>query len=312
MANNITKLREIGAFDISRKTKIPVEYVEYILDGNFNELSKLNAKAYLKIISREYDIDLSDFLAEYESFCNENISNENKKIQVNPRLTGYAAKDNHNYFIWIMLVLILLGLGVWGFKMIKDFDFSQLKPDFSKYESNLSSPTNKDDVKIEPVVEQNVTIIEQEISEENATAEQNIANPEDLNISENSSTLKNSQSLDSSNNLENSENSNALENSENKANNANVAKFTPIRNVWVGIKNLDDMSKRSFNAKEPFDVNLSGNRLVITGHGMLSVLAGDDNQSYNTKDALRFHAYDGKLQKLEYNEYVELNKGNKW
>ena len=298
MANEILKLKEIGAYEISRKTRIPIEYVEYFLDGNFAELSKLNAKAYIKIISREFDVDLSEYLASFESFCADNANSVNK-IQVNPRLQGYAAKDNHNYFFWIMFLLILCGAGIWGFKMIKDFDFSQLKPDFSKYyEQNTSENSDT-----------NAVVKIQELPIETPTVEENLT--EAINITENSN-IKTEDNIteNSSQILAIEEPANSDQTLQNEAN--AVARIFPRKNIWVGIKNLNDMSKRSFNSKEPFEVELSGDRLVLTGHGILDVLTGENNESYTTRDALRFHAYDGKFEKIDYDEYVRLNKGKTW
>ncbi len=301
MANEILRLKEIGAYEISRKTKIPTEYVEYLLDGNFAELSKLNAKAYIKIISREFDVDLSEYLASFEDFCAQNSNNANK-IQINPRLQGYVAKDSHNYFFWIMFLLILCGAGIWGFKMIKDFDFSQLKPDFSKYyEKNVSENLDTNAaVKIQelPAVEEQLPVLEQNLTQEVKIIENSNTQIEE-NITENANQLSITEEV-----------ANRDEIPQNEIN--NIAKIVPGRNVWVGIKNLSDMSKRSFNSKEPFEVDLSGDRLVITGHGILDVLVGENNESYSTRDALRFHAYDGKLEKIDYNEYIRLNKGKTW
>lgn len=289
MANEIFKLSNLDITEVSKQTKISLEYLEFIVDKNFDKLKDINLKAYLKIISREYDIDLSSYLDEYEDYCAQNADMEtNNKVQVNPRLSGYSAKEKSNSFAWLVLLLILIGVGVWAFKFIKDFDFSVLKPEIVGTELNATNNNNS------------LLIIEPEEKELNATQE-----------------------LSSNQEEEKDDNQTALmiasiyNDEENKAEMVeakviDAARLVPTKNIWIGIKNLEDMSKRSFNTKDPVDINLSGNRLILTGHGMLSVEVGDKNESFNTRDALRFHASNGEIKKIEYDEYIELNKGKSW
>ena len=93
---------------------------------------------------------------------------------------------------------------------------------------------------------------------------------------------------------------------------ANVIKIIPVTKVWIGIKNLKDMSKRSLSTSEAYELNTTGNRLILTGNGMLDLVNGDNNKSYRTRDALRFHIHDGIIEEIDYAKYVELNKGKTW
>lgn len=286
MANEILKLSNLDITEVSKQTRIPLEYLEYIINKNFDKLKDINLKAYLKIISREYDIDLGGYLDEYEAYCSENSDiGANSKVQVNPRLSGYSAKEKNNSFAWLVLLLILIGVGVWAFKFIKDFDFSVLKPEFASTELNASN--NNSLLKIEP--ELNATQLPAEPS--NNEEEEKDDNQTALMIA--------SIYSDEENKIE-------------APKQLDTAKLVPTKNIWIGIKNLDDMSKRSFNTKDPVDINLSGNRLILTGHGMLNLEVGDKNESFNTRDALRFHANNGEMRKIDYDEYIELNKGKSW
>ena len=93
---------------------------------------------------------------------------------------------------------------------------------------------------------------------------------------------------------------------------ANVIKIIPVTKVWIGIKNLNDMSKRSLSTSEAYELNATGNRLILTGNGMLDLVNGDNNKSYRTRDALRFYIHDGIIEEIDYAKYVELNKGKTW
>lgn len=288
MANEIEKLLRQDLEDIARKTRIPLEYLKSILEKDFEALSDMNVKAYLKIIAREYELDLSGYLEEYEEFRAGNVNDESK-IQINPKLTGYTAKETHNSFIWLIFVLIVLGIGVWAFKMVKDFDFDLLKPDFNTSTSSVGAKINQEENQSSIIItmpeqkEENITKIEEQKIDldENITAQ----------VEENSQIIIPEEILEE---------------------NIQTALFSPKSNVWIGIKNLKDMSKNSFNKKEPFDVNLTGDRLIVTGHGLIDIQVGENNESFSTRDALRFHAYDGKLERIDFDEYVRLNKGKTW
>ena len=296
MANEIAKLLDFDIKEVERQTKIPLEYLEAIYAKNYDFLKDTNLKAYLRIISREFNIDLDGYLEDFENYCSEN-SSDDSKIQVNPRLTGYVAKESKSSFAWLVLVLILLGVGVWGFKFIKDLDFnwSDLKPDFgTKSEVNVSEENiaiikpNADvieNIVVDEVLDQNTSKEEILVVDENATTEQNLAEKQ----------IKEQQ-----------------EEVQVKEATANVIKIIPVTKVWIGIKNLKDMSKRSLSTSEAYELNATGNRLIITGNGMLDLVNADNNKSYRTRDALRFHIHDGIIEEIDYEKYVKLNKGKTW
>ena len=295
MANEIAKLLDFDIKEVQRQTKIPLEYLEAIYAKNYDILKDTNLKAYLRILSREFNIDLDGYLEDFENYCSEN-SSDDSKIQVNPRLTGYVAKERKSSFGWLVLVLILLGVGVWGFKFIKDLDFnlSDLKPDFgSKSEVNVSEENmviikpNADvieNIVVDEALDQNTSKEEILVVDENATTEQNLAEEQ---IKEQKEEVQVKEAT-------------------------NVIKIIPATKVWIGIKNLNDMSKRSLSTSEAYELNTTGNRLILTGNGMLDLVNGDNNKSYRTRDALRFHIHDGIIEEIDYAKYVELNKGKTW
>ena len=295
MANEIAKLLDFDIKEVQRQTKIPLEYLEAIYAKNYDILKDTNLKAYLRILSREFNIDLDGYLEDFENYCSEN-SSDDSKIQVNPRLTGYVAKESKSSFGWLVLVLILLGVGVWGFKFIKDLDFnwSDLQPDFgSKSEVNVSEENiaiinpNADvieNIVVDEALDQNTSKEAILVVDENATTEQNLAEEQ---IKEQKEEVQVKEAT-------------------------NVIKIIPATKVWIGIKNLNDMSKRSLSTSEAYELNATGNRLILTGNGMLDLVNGDNNKSYRTRDALRFHIHDGIIEEIDYAKYVELNKGKTW
>ena len=294
MANEISKLKEYNLEEISKTTKIPLEYLESMLKNDYAKLINVNVKAYTKIISREYGIDTSGFLSNFESFVANTNENQTEKVKINPRLHGYCAKEKSNSTLWLILMLILMALGIWGSKMLQNIDFSHLVPD-------------------------NITIHDEDAqtNETNATNEEQEYEESDLIINDISQTDQN-QTNQSQTNEANATSQPAQTNEQNQIEQSlaeqspKIAHFTPTKSIWIGIKNLDDMQKRSFNAKQPFDINLTGNMLLVTGHGRLSRRYDEQNKTYNQTDTLRFHITNGEIKKLNFKEFIKLNKGPLW
>ncbi|QLI06080.1 hypothetical protein CINF_1606 [Candidatus Campylobacter infans] len=299
MANEISKLKEYNLEEISKTTKIPLEYLESMLKNDYAKLINVNVKAYTKIISREYGIDTSGFLSNFESFVANTNENQTEKVKINPRLHGYCAKEKSNSTLWLILMLILMALGIWGSKMLQNIDFSHLVPD-------------------------NITIHDEDAqtNEANATNEEQEDEESDLIINDISQTDQNQTSQIQANEA-NATSEPAQTNEQNQIEQSQIeqslaeqspkiAHFTPKKSIWIGIKNLDDMQKRSFNAKQPFDINLTGNMLLVTGHGRLSLSYDEQNKTYNQKDTLRFHITNGEIKKLNFKEFIKLNKGPLW
>lgn len=294
MANEISKLKEYNLEEISKTTKIPLEYLESMLKNDYAKLMNVNVKAYTKIISREYGIDTSGFLSNFESFVANTNEHQTEKVKVNPRLHGYCAKEKSNSTLWLILMLILMALGIWGSKMLQNIDFSHLVPD-------------------------NITIHDEQIqtNEANATNEEQEDEESDLIIND-ISQIDQNQTNQPQTNEANTTSEPAQTTEQNQIEQSlaeqspKIAHFTPTKSIWIGIKNLDDMQKRSFNAKQPFDINLTGNMLLVTGHGRLSLSYDDKNKTYNQKDTLRFHITNGEIKKLNFKEFIKLNKGPLW
>lgn len=303
MANEISKLKEYNLEEISKTTKIPLEYLESMLKNDYAKLMNVNVKAYTKIISREYGIDTSGFLSNFESFVANTNENQTEKVKVNPRLHGYCAKEKSNSTLWLILMLILMALGIWGSKMLQNIDFSHLVPDNitihdEDAQTNETNTTNEEQNKEQEDEESDLII--NDISQ----IDQNQTNQPQTN--EANATSEPAQTNEQSQ-IEQSQIEQSLAEQSPK-----IAHFTPTKSIWIGIKNLDDMQKRSFNAKQPFDINLTGNMLLVTGHGRLSLSYDDKNKTYNQKDTLRFHITNGEIKKLNFKEFIKLNKGPLW
>ena len=59
--DDFSVLEEIGLKEVSNKTHIEVKYLEYIINSKFDKLNRSTTVGFVKILSREYKLDLTDW-----------------------------------------------------------------------------------------------------------------------------------------------------------------------------------------------------------------------------------------------------------
>ena len=123
--NELENLKEIGIKEISRKTHIEPTFLQYIFDKNFEKLSRLNMRGYAKILQREYGVDLSELLAEYDAFMQENTPDDSHKTKVSPKIASYTPDDITNQR---PLSSHLFFFHKFGVSLQRSFDRRQARP----------------------------------------------------------------------------------------------------------------------------------------------------------------------------------------
>ncbi|AII14173.1 hypothetical protein CIG2463D_0307 [Campylobacter iguaniorum] len=304
MSNNILKLQEIGIKEVSKKTHIEIEYLEYMCDKNYEKLKKLNAFGYAKIISREYDIDLSDWCEEFRAYCSEHPGEDGCTFCVSPKIPAYTSKEEGGSWIWVLVIVAVLVGFVWIFGFTKYFDnFMTFFDDENKsvtYSNTAVVETAKESLNLDS----NMSI-------ENIVKDMSDINATDENQTSVSKELTDSEILPDENTTANTL-FQPLEAATSNENLTAQALIAPTRNIWVGIKYLDNGSKRSFTTSKAIDLNLSRDAIVLTGHGELIFSANDENTTYKSKNPLRFLIKDASIKPIDFEEYVKINKGEKW
>jgi hypothetical protein len=124
--NGFETLKTIDVGEMYRRTHISVAELQAILAKRFDAFNRAKALGFFKILEREYALDLSELIAEYEAFCGG--KNENDRIFV----VAKEEKSSAGKYLAIVLVLIAVVLG-WAFAQ-----FLKSAPSGS---SSASSPT---------------------------------------------------------------------------------------------------------------------------------------------------------------------------
>ena len=122
--NSIEFLKGIGLAEVSRKTHIDADYLSHIVNKDYEKLTRLNTKGFIKILQREYDIDFEEWLNGYESFLKEHEAEKHEsRITVEPSVSSYKSVSKSSYgFLWTVILLAILAIGAWFFELYKYFD----------------------------------------------------------------------------------------------------------------------------------------------------------------------------------------------
>ena len=309
--SELENLKEIGIKEISRKTHIEPTFLQYIFDKNFEKLSRLNIRGYAKILQREYGVDLSELLAEYDAFMQENTPDDSHKTKVSPKIASYTPDDITNqrqsggsgFFFWI-IILAIIGGGAYYFdayKYVQNF-IATLNEDNTSVSYSQSSIVNE--VK-KNIIDTNVTITQNAPKIEANSSNVKISAPAEQNASTNVSNLEQNAPK-----VEAAQPTPKVE--ENLTKPLNEAIIMPKQKVWIGIINLENGQKVSSDTSKDVSINLDQRQLVVCGNGNIEVKIGDKVTKYNPSRPARFLVENGEMKFVSYDEFVELNKGKSW
>ncbi|GHP24059.1 sialidase [Helicobacter pylori] len=86
---NLQILKEVGVAEICKATKIASKNIHSILEKRYESLSRVHARGFIQILEREYKIDLSAWMKEFDKVCvfKEGVSEE-KNQETNPEETA--------------------------------------------------------------------------------------------------------------------------------------------------------------------------------------------------------------------------------
>ncbi|HHS6912493.1 TPA: hypothetical protein ACTOCS_001377 [Campylobacter jejuni] len=273
---NWKKIQELNLKEVAAKTQIELDFLEALVEKNFAVLSRFNVKGFVKILSREYELDFSDFNEEYEAYLNENNPTpQTKSKMITPKLDAYSQKSSNAWpFLIVLIVLVIIGSGIYYFDTLKTF---------FKDEQNNTSATVIDIIGQAQENDKNISI--------------------ENNISENNTTL-----LDEEKNTQIQEDTNIP-----KTDSLKEAHFKTSTKIWIGLIDLKSLKKTSFVKEKDFNISLDKDQLILTGAAALTMFDQENKeQKFPAGISKRFLIKDGKITSISAAEFVKLNKGKEW
>ena len=308
------KLEDLDLREVSERTHIEPEFFQALMDRDFAEMSRFNVEGFFKILKREYELDLSDLLAEFRAFTQKDEKkpekaekpkaapppprNPESKIVTNVEQYG---KESSGWWLWALIVLVAAAIIylVWAYDLFKAF--------VNEPSTNASSEVLQsiDEAQNSVVVgaDGNVSVVElgeepaQNLNSQNLNAE-NSAQKTDENGTQSPTTQKGAQNL------------NALLNSNTKA---NEAVFSTEGKVWVGFIDLTTRANSSMLTDSNFSVDLSNDQLLLIG-GTALTLVNESGEVLNfpSGSSKRFLVKEGKIRAINDKEFRSYNGGKDW
>lgn len=310
---NWKKIQELNLKEVAAKTQIELDFLEALVEKNFAVLSRFNVKGFVKILSREYELDFSDFNEEYEAYLNENNPTpQTKSKMITPKLDAYSQKSSNAWpFLIVLIVLVIIGSGIYYFDTLKTF-FKDEQNNTSatvidiigQAQENLKSLGGNNVVVIDNNKAQETNQTESVLPSQNISLQENDKNISiENNISENNTTL-----LDEEKNTQIQEDTNTP-----KTDSLKEAHFKTSTKIWIGLIDLKNLKKTSFVKEKDFNISLDKDQLILTGAAALTMFNQENKeQKFPAGISKRFLIKDGKITSISPAEFAKLNKGKEW
>ncbi|RKV60338.1 sialidase [Helicobacter pylori] len=269
---NLQILKEVGVAEICKATRIASKNIHSILEKRYESLSRVHARGFIQILEREYKIDLSAWMKEFDKACTfkEGVSEEQNQEtdpeektknplkveidysinQANTSLSKKSSKWKPFVVVLGVVVIILAVVIIQNSSSLKEErgQESAIKSGTKKNSFNKVNPTEENKPEPTPKLEEKPK--EQDKQEKEAIKED-----------------------------------------------PNTIYIIPKKDIWVEVVDLDE-KKNSFQKvfKKNYSLETKNHRLLLRfGHGHLSLKNNHQEQEYN----------DGKTRRFLY----EPNKG---
>ncbi|MGL2810608.1 sialidase [Helicobacter pylori] len=262
---NLQILKEVGAAEICKATKIASKNIHSILEKRYESLSRVHARGFIQILEREYKIDLSAWMKEFDKVCvfKEGVGEEKNQEtnpeetakkplkveldysinQANTSLSKKSSKWKPFILVLGVVVIILVAVIIQNSSSLKEEreQESAIKPDTKNSSFNEVSPT--EEKKLEPTPKLEEKLKEQDKQEKEAIKED-----------------------------------------------PNTIYIIPKKDIWVEVIDLDE-KKNSFQKvfKKNYSLETKNHRLLLRfGHGHFSLKNNHQEQNYNDSKTRRF------------------------
>ncbi|WRD90219.1 sialidase [Helicobacter pylori] len=283
---NLQILKEVGVTEICKATKIASKNIHSILEKRYESLSRVHARGFIQILEREYKIDLSAWMKEFDKVCvfKEGVSEEKNQETDSEETAKKPLKVELDYSInqantslskksskWKPFVLVI-GVIVIVLAVVIIQNSSSLKEEKER-ESAIKSGTKKSSFNDANLAEENKPEPTPKLEEK----------PKEQDKQEKEAIKED----------------------------PNTIYIIPKKDIWVEVVDLDE-KKNSFQKvfKKSYSLETKNHRLLLRfGHGHLSLKNNHQEQNYNDSKTRRFLYEPAKgLTLINEAQYKELQQ----
>ncbi len=283
---NLQILKEVGVAEICKATKIASKNIHSILEKRYESLSRVHARGFIQILEREYKIDLSAWMKEFDKVCvfkegvgeekNQEIDPEEKtknplKVEIdysinqaNTSLSKKTSKWKPFVIVLVVVVIILVVVIIQNSSSLKEEREQESAIKSGTKKSSFNKANLAEENKPEPTPKLEEKPKEQDKQEKEAIKED-----------------------------------------------PNTIYIIPKKDIWVEVIDLDE-KKNSFQKvfKKNYSLETKNHRLLLRfGHGHLSLKNNHQEQEYNDSKTRRFLYEPNKgLTLINEAQYKELQQ----
>ena len=287
---DMTTLEEIGLQEVSRKTHIEVKTLQYMVNKEFDKLSRVNTLGFLKILSREFHLDVREWQGEFEAYWKETKEEDDSKESA---FVLNASPSRFRPFRWVVVIGLVVGAGLWytdAWNHARAYFEKETEPVVVPLVLAPAVEEAKESLEaIEKQPEQQVGLAEPEVpTDTNQTLEQEappalVEAPEEPPLQ--TAPLQQA---------------------------PKQVRIEPNANIWVGIVFLDTKRRASHLTSDAIELDFSREQIITTGHGNFTLLEGEERHAYVSELPKRFHLKEGTVREISQQEFVALNGGVAW
>lgn len=268
MKRGLEELKNIDKELVASQAHIIESVLDDIVNKRFDKINPVKAKGLIKILEREFDLDLSDWISEFEKSQKDKEPQLTTIDKINIEAGSSDKKPVSKTALALFVLAATLGAGY-----ILYFQQNSVSS-----EANLSSSP-----------------LQNEIKQTNENASLNMS----FNTNTNA-TVATPQTLPEQNTTAPKTKTEALT--------KDVFYAEPSARVWVGIKYLDNETNswHENTTAEKIEFNASRKQVIAFGHSMVKVVAGEFTAAPKEGGKIRYLYENGKLTEIGEGEYNKL------
>lgn len=303
----IDELKKYNIKDISLKTRITQGRIKLIIDCDFENIDKVRAKGFVKILSREYNIDFSEWIEAFDAYYakkeielkQEQEENTQEKEDNKPKITFVDTTMRDNMYVRLFIILVILLVLFVIYFIYNNFIATDSKATsettdkvVAEAHGNLENKDSSNTLELEIPQNHNATKIssndiapEVKVKDDKTNDQGQVEQTEIVEIP----------SIDSETRIP-------------------TLTITPKSPLWIGIIDLDTYQKKQLSASNPYEIKLDKNKLIRTGHGYFDIVAPQGFSKKYVGGNNKYFIYTQKngLKELNKQEFLEFNRGEEW
>ena len=334
--DDIDFFNNVDLKEVSKRTLVDLKELNYLKNEEFDKLSKAKGLGFIKIIEREYKVDLSGKRERFLEYLKEHNKDNNSEFFIAPPKT--SSKIFPKALALSLVFVIIAGtIYILYLNRLSSSADVELKPEknpivqeakeISGIEINETKDNNTEGQSIIDKTEENISLSNKENDNEQLLKERNTTvNKSNKTISKNLSDKLEKNNLSKSNidkkllqpvtkkqfNSSVSSQKSINNNQKKSITSDQVLTIVPKKRIWVGVIDLSNYKKSSYIKDSNITISKNSNFLIATGHGKFDIYYKNKMIKFNTVNPIKLLIKGGKIVKIDKKEFIKLNKGRYW